>query len=124
MRPPRWRGRRRLVGRQGVEAPVGVAQAQKRENAGQGGTGGDTWRWRRNGGVAEVMRDSGVTGVRDELRWSAEVVAGAWSTGKRRGSEEWRKFGWKHLGEAELIVRPRWRHWRLPNRRSGAAFGA
>jgi hypothetical protein len=33
--------------------------------------------------------------VGGELRWSAEVVAGTWSTGKWRGSEERRQFGQK-----------------------------
>jgi hypothetical protein len=71
--------------------------------------------------VAEAARDSGVPGVGDELRWSVEVVAGAWSTGKHRGTEEWRKFWQKNPGEAELTMRRRW--W-LPNQRSGVVSGA
>jgi hypothetical protein len=74
---------------------VGVAQARKGENARQGGTSGEALRQRHDGGLAEAAQDGGVPGVDDELRCSAEVVAGAWSTGKWRGSEERRKIGRK-----------------------------
>jgi hypothetical protein len=110
MGPLRWRGRRRLAGRQCVEALVGVAQARKGENAGQGGIGGDAPRRRHDRGVAEVTWESGVPGVSDEPRWSAEVVGGAWSTGKWRGSEEQKKFrrkktrGGRARREAEVAV--------------------
>jgi hypothetical protein len=75
---------------------------------------------RRGGGGSARQRRSEVSG---ELRWSAEVVAGAWSTGKRRGSEERRQFGHKTRGggahhEAEVAAMA------APNRRSGAASGA
>jgi hypothetical protein len=51
------------------------------------------------------------------------VVAGAWSTGKRRGSEERRQFGRKTLGggahrEAEVAAMA------APNRQSGVVSGA
>jgi hypothetical protein len=69
---------------------------------------GKCWeRWYRRGRTEAVAQDSGVLGVGDELRWSVEVVAGSWSTGKQRGSEERRKFWQKNPGEAELTMRPR-----------------
>jgi hypothetical protein len=79
-----------------------------------GGTGGGSssviggkhrarWYWRghteavvrrRGGGGSAGQRHSGVG---SELRWPTKAVVGAWSTGKRRGSEERRQFGLKNL---------------------------
>jgi hypothetical protein len=62
-----------------------------------GGTGGGSSsakrgkcrvRWYQRGRTEAAVWDSGVPGVSDELRWSAEVVASAWSTGKWRGGAE------------------------------------
>jgi hypothetical protein len=111
--PPRWRGRRRPAGRQGVEALAGVAQVQQGKSTGQEGYRRGRTEVavrRRGGGGSAGQRCSGVDGKR---LWSAKVVVDAWSSGKRRGSEERRQFGWEKPGEAELTVRPRWQQWRL-----------
>jgi hypothetical protein len=77
----------------------------------------------------EAAWDSSIPGVGDELRWSAEVVASAWSTGKQRGSEERRKFGQKkprgdgahHEAEVAAMAAPKpveWHGVRCPRRAS------
>jgi hypothetical protein len=113
MGPPRWRGRWCPIGRQGVEAPAEVAQARKGESVRQGGTDGDAPRWRRDGGVAEAARDSGVprsaVSCGGRRRWwpapGALVNGGEVRSGGNLGTKP---------GEAELTMRPRWRQWRLP----------
>jgi hypothetical protein len=115
--------RRRPTGRQGVVAPAGVAQARQGENAWQGGTGGDALRQRRDGGVAEAARDSGVLGSAvssgGRRRWWS--VPGALVTGgevRSGGNLGGKTGGGGAHREAEVAAMA------APNRRSGAASGA
>jgi hypothetical protein len=94
-----------------VARPPASSQATRCGGTGRGSSstkGGkrrERWyRWGHTEAVVQWRGCKGVvgqqcSGVSSELRLSAEVVAGAWSTGKQRGSEERRQFRRKHPGK-------------------------
>jgi hypothetical protein len=75
-----WRGRRRPTKRQGAGKLAGTAHVGKGEGAGQGGTGGDTSRRRRDDGVVGSARDDGVPveGSFGDLRGPHQLHGGEW----------------------------------------------
>jgi hypothetical protein len=125
--PPRWRGHRRPARQQGVEAPVGVAQVRKGENAGQGGTSGATEGWQTRRGTVAFWGSAMSCGGRQRW-WSApralvnggEVRSGGNLGRKPRGSRA------HHEAELVAMAAPKpadWHGVRCP-RQASRACGA